>query len=117
MIQCTTPLSSHSSDLWGGLCRLFYRLEKLGQKILQEYKKPSLTLNIYHTVMCWAGCDRLSKIANKLGLTETEEFWQKAADDIKGFMMSTYWDDNAKCFTSNASSNGVPTLSRGCINI
>jgi GH15 family glucan-1,4-alpha-glucosidase len=83
---------------------LFNRLEKLGQRILQDYKKPAAkgSLNINHTVMCWAGCDRLAKIAANLGSTEKEQFWQQAADEVRGFITKTYWNDKDQHFCSDS---------------
>jgi GH15 family glucan-1,4-alpha-glucosidase len=79
---------------------LYTRLVKLGQSILQEYKKSP---NISDTTMCWAGCDRLAKIAFKLGMSEEEQFWQHGADEIKSFIIATFWNEDAKHFCCNSS--------------
>lgn len=93
---------------------LFNRLERLGQRIMQDYKKPATdgTLPIKHVVMCWAGCDRLVKIATKLGFGDKEEFWQRAADEVKNFITSTYWNDQAKHFCSDFARKGMLTTYR-----
>jgi len=38
------------------------------------------------SVMCWTACDRLAKIADRLGLEARREYWQKTADIMHGYV-------------------------------
>ena len=60
-----------------GDAALFERLETLGRRALAFYDQPdaglwelrgSLRVHTFSSVMCWAACDRLSRIAMRLGL-------------------------------------------------
>ena len=67
-----------------GDAALFQRLEKLGKQAARRWKQPDAGLwelrgknsvHTYSSVMCWAACDRLAKIAAHLGLTKRADFW------------------------------------------
>ena len=67
---------------------LFRRLEHLGDLAVQVFETPdagpwelraSKRIHTYSAVMCWAACDRLSKIARQLGLEEPASHWQLRA--------------------------------------
>ena len=40
-------------------------------------------VHTYTAAMCWAACDRLAKIALRLGLDERADYWRKRADAIR----------------------------------
>jgi GH15 family glucan-1,4-alpha-glucosidase len=70
---------------------LFESLEKLGNRASEVFDQPDAgpwelrTIAEVHTfssVMCWAACDRLARIARRLGRHERGEFWQRKADAI-----------------------------------
>jgi GH15 family glucan-1,4-alpha-glucosidase len=53
------------------------------------------------SVMCWAGCDRLAKIAAYLDLQDRASFWQRRADLIKAKILSSAWSDKRKAFVES----------------
>ena len=64
---------------------LFCRLERLGERAAEVYDKPdaglwelrnSKRVHTFSSVMCWAACDRLAKIAARLGLDERSHRWR-----------------------------------------
>ncbi|MGO4838249.1 glycoside hydrolase family 15 protein, partial [Rhizobiaceae sp. 2RAB30] len=72
-----------------GGAALFRRLEPLGEQAVHRWDQPDAglwefrTRNSVHThssLMCWAACDRLAKIAGKLGLAERAAYWRGQAD-------------------------------------
>ncbi len=67
----------------------FKRLERAGDVAFRCYDQPDAGLwefrglsaiHTYSSVMCWAACDRLARIAAHLGLDERHDFWRQRAD-------------------------------------
>lgn len=50
--------------------------------------------------MCWAACDRLSKIARQLRLPESQREWRAHADFIRRQVRARAWDEAAQTYTS-----------------
>jgi len=79
----------------------FERLEQLGERSFALYDVPDAGLwefrgraevHTYTSVMCWAACDRLSKIADRLGLAERKTLWRSRADAIHARILSEAWN-------------------------
>ena len=88
----------------------FLRLEALGEHARRFYNQPDAGLWEYrgrqrvHTfscVMCWAACDRLAKIASKLGKDDRVAYWRSAAAEIREFILDGAWDDEQQAFTES----------------
>ena len=93
----------------GGDLSLFERLEKLGERAAAVYDQPDAGLwelrdradvHTFSSVMCWAGCDRLARIAARLGLTNRAEFWQREAARIHTFICDHAWSPSLGSFVS-----------------
>lgn len=89
--------------------QLFERLEILGQRAILFFDKPDAGLwelrgkYLVHTfsgLMCWAACDRLSKIAGLLGLKKRETFWRVEADRLHSEIVKHCWNEDRKSFVS-----------------
>jgi len=50
--------------------------------------------------MCWAACDRLSRIAGRLSLPERAVYWKAQAELIHATICTRGWNDRKKAFTS-----------------
>ncbi|TKR34170.1 glycoside hydrolase family 15 protein [Luteimonas gilva] len=79
----------------------FQRLEPLGERALALHDQPDAGLwefrgrahvHTYSSVMCWAACDRLAKIAVQLGLDERAKYWRGHADDIHERIVAHAYD-------------------------
>ncbi len=88
----------------------FKRLEVLGHWARQKYDKPDAGLweyrgrqrvHTFSSIMCWAACDRLAKIAQKLGEAERADYWRKAANEIRDVVLVKAWDKKQKSFTES----------------
>ena len=51
--------------------------------------------------MCWAACDRLAKIAVKLGENERAVYWRDSADVIRADILERAWDPEQESFTES----------------
>ena len=70
----------------------FELLERAGMQAVQLYDKPdagmwelrfSAKIHTTSSLMCWAACDRLARIARHIARPERSQFWQRHADLIK----------------------------------
>ena len=89
---------------------LFRRLEPLGDQAFARWNVPDAglwefrTRNSVHThssLMCWAACDRLARIAHKLGLADREAFWRERADTIREGILTRAWNEKLGSFVSS----------------
>lgn len=99
-----------------GNVELFERLENLGQQAITIYDQPDAGLwelrsrNRAHTfssVMCWAACDRLSKIADRLRLATRAAFWRRHADHIRAVTLNKAWNPERKSFVDTFGGGGI----------
>jgi GH15 family glucan-1,4-alpha-glucosidase len=88
----------------------FERLERLGERAAVLYDKPDAGLweyrgrsrvHTFSSVMCWAACDRLARIAVRLGLAERASHWRSIADSMHKRISALGWDENQKSFTES----------------
>ena len=91
---------------------LFQRLEHLGQLAFRVFDQPDAgpwelrTSNRVHThsaVMCWAACDRLAKIARRLGLAERAMDWSRKARNMHTTICERAWHEKLASFTATFS--------------
>ena len=89
---------------------MFQRLEKLGARAADVALTPDAGLwefrtraevHTYSAVMCWAACDRLSKIARVLGLTERGRHWHDVAARIRIAILEQAYDKTRNTFVSS----------------
>lgn len=88
---------------------LFRRLEPLGEQAFARWDVPDAglwefrTRNSVHThssLMCWAACDRLARIAAKLGLSDRVDHWRERADTIREGILARAWNEELNAFVS-----------------
>ena len=88
---------------------LFRRLEVLGDHAAALFDQPdagiwelrgSLHVHTFSSVMCWAGCDRLARIALQLGLEERRAFWGAKAASIHAEICRRCWNAELGSFVS-----------------
>lgn len=88
----------------------FRLLERMGEQAWHLHDAPDAgmwelrTRARVHTsssLMCWAACDRLAKIANKLGQTERESLWAERARQIRRKILDQSWSDKRQAFVES----------------
>ncbi|MEG2805840.1 glycoside hydrolase family 15 protein [Stenotrophomonas sp.] len=86
----------------------FARLEPLGDQAFALHDVPDAGLwefrgrtevHTYTSAMCWAACDRLCKIAVRLGLDDRANHWRARADIIHARILREAWSDEHGHFT------------------
>jgi GH15 family glucan-1,4-alpha-glucosidase len=92
-----------------GDAALFHRLEPLGETAVRVHDQPDAGLwelrgtkrvHTFSAIMCWAACDRLSRIAASLGLTLRVAYWRAQAERIRAAVCARSWNDRKKAFTA-----------------
>jgi GH15 family glucan-1,4-alpha-glucosidase len=85
----------------------FFRLEHLGQSAISLWDQPDAGLwelrtrqavHTFSSMMCWAACDRLSRIAARLGLVERTAYWHDHAVRIHTGILEKAWNKKLKSF-------------------
>jgi GH15 family glucan-1,4-alpha-glucosidase len=80
---------------------LFRQLETLGERAVAAHALPDAGLwelrgtarvHTFSSVMCWAACDRLAKIAARLGLAQRSAYWRERAAAIHAVVCARAWD-------------------------
>jgi GH15 family glucan-1,4-alpha-glucosidase len=88
----------------------FKKLEFAGERSFELYDKPDAGMwELRHrarvhtssSVMCWAACDRLGKIALHLQLGDRARLWRERADFIKTTVMEKAWSEKRKAFVES----------------
>jgi GH15 family glucan-1,4-alpha-glucosidase len=88
---------------------LFHRLEPLGEQARRCYDQPdaglwelrgSARVHTFSAVMCWAACDRLARIAERLGLAERAAYWFDQSRQIHETIDRRAWNERRGVFVS-----------------
>jgi GH15 family glucan-1,4-alpha-glucosidase len=88
---------------------LFRRLEPLGERAAVLFDQPDAGLwelrgaarvHTFSSVMCWAGCDRLARVAAHLGLAERAAYWRRHAERIHQVISKRAWNAKLDSFTA-----------------
>jgi GH15 family glucan-1,4-alpha-glucosidase len=81
---------------------MFRRLEPLGERAFALYDQPDAGLwelrgrahvHTYSSVMCWAACDRLARIASRFGLDDRVAYWRGRAGVIRERVLREAWNE------------------------
>jgi GH15 family glucan-1,4-alpha-glucosidase len=79
---------------------LFRRLETLGARAAAQFATPdaglwelrgSAHVHTFSSVMCWVACDRLAKIAARLGLAGPAARWREQAERMHAAIVENAW--------------------------
>jgi len=89
---------------------LLDRLEPLGRRAVALHDQPdsgiwerrsTSRVHTFSSVMCWAACDRLSRIARHLALPERAAAWRDHAERIRAFVLARCWSDRLGSFVGS----------------
>ncbi|MBS3786132.1 MAG: glycoside hydrolase family 15 protein [Gammaproteobacteria bacterium] len=87
---------------------LYHRLCPLGDAAAQLYDQPDAGIweyrgrarvHTYSAMMCWAACDRLRRIAERLGLDADARRWQSEAERMHTHICQAAWNEAEGAFT------------------
>ncbi|HZZ62434.1 MAG TPA: glycoside hydrolase family 15 protein [Roseiarcus sp.] len=95
---------------------LFRLLERLGERALSIAFEPDAGLweyrgraraHTYSATLCWAACDRLGRIALRLGIADRAKYWRVHASGLRERILSEAWDEKQEALTG---AFGAPEL-------
>ncbi len=85
-------------------------LEAIGERAYALFDKPDAGIweyrgrarvHTFSSMMCWAACDRLARIAAHLDERERAARWRSRADHIHAVICEQAWDAEQGCFTES----------------
>ncbi|WP_186420330.1 glycoside hydrolase family 15 protein [Bosea sp. CS1GBMeth4] len=88
---------------------LFAQLERMGERAIAVFDKPDAgpwelrerqVVHSFSSVMCWAACDRLARIAGTLGRADRREYWRSEARRLKDIISDRIWNQEKGHFVS-----------------
>ena len=88
---------------------LLRQLEQLGERAAALFDQPDAGLwelrgaqrvHTFSSVMCWAGCDRLAKIAARIGLADRARAWRARADAMHSAICDRAWNGKRRTFAA-----------------
>ena len=89
---------------------LFEHLEKLGTRATEVFDQPDAgpwelrtkaAVHTFASVMCWAACDRLAKIASAIDRDDRAAFWRSQADRMHRVISERAWNADLGVFVSS----------------
>ena len=87
---------------------LFHLLEHLGERAFEVFNTPDAGLwefrtkakvHTFSAVMCWAACDRLANISNRLDREDRSRHWRERADQIRSVILERAFNTELNSFT------------------
>jgi len=88
----------------------FAALETMGEKAWELHDQPDAGIwelrsrarvHTSSSLMCWAACDRLAKIARAIGQPDRAAFWQARAESIRKLILERAWSDERNAFVES----------------
>ncbi len=95
---------------------LFRRLEPLGHQARRFAMEPDAgpweyrgrqRVHTHSATMCWVACDRLARIAGRLGLSERAEYWRRHAQALRSEILKRAWDDRCGAIAGALDHHGL----------
>lgn len=89
----------------------FHRLEAIGEQAFRVHDLPDAGMwelrsrTAVHTsssLMSWAACDRLAKIASHLSQHDRAHCWRQRAEKIQSFINENCWSEDRQAFVARA---------------
>lgn len=93
-----------------GTPHLYAQLEKLGSQAVRLWNTPDAGLwelrtrervHTFSAVMCWAACDRLARIGEKLELDDRATYWREKADMMREGVLERAFDAEQNSFVES----------------
>jgi GH15 family glucan-1,4-alpha-glucosidase len=88
----------------------FAALEVMGEQAWRLHDQPDAGIwelryrarvHTSSTLMCWAACDRLARIATVLRLSERASLWQTRAEVIRATLLQRAWNPERQAFVES----------------
>ncbi len=93
-----------------GGSKLFERLEKVGEQAVKLFDQPDAGIwelrtrarvHTFSALMCWAACDRLAKIAERVERDDRRAYWREQADHMHRVICDEAWSEERGAFAES----------------
>jgi len=120
VILASTQLFFDARLVRGGDAALFHRLEHLGAHACQVYDRPdagpwelrgSQHVHTFSAAMSWAGCDRLARIAARLGNVVAAGQWRESSTRMQQRILDETWNEQRGCIASTFGGRDIDATS------
>ena len=94
----------------------FERLERIGERAFRMHDQPDAgiwelrTMARVHSsssLMCWAACDRLARIAAHLGVSDRAARWRQRAEAVRATILERAWNRDLGAFAESFEGEGL----------
>ena len=94
--------------------RDFARLEEVGEQAWEKHDEPDAGLwefrtrqevHTYSAVMCWAACDRLANVAQRLDKPDRAALWRERAEAIRATIERDAWSEDGQHYKASFQSD------------
>ena len=108
VLACAQAFFDERMDLHGDR-RLFETLERVGEVAARTFDKPDAgiwelrgreRIHTFSSLMCWAACDRLERIARRLGVVDRAVIWGERAETIRERIRRDAWNESKQSYVS-----------------
>ena len=108
VLACAQAFFDERMDLHGDR-RLFEALERVGEVAARTFDKPDAgiwelrgreRIHTFSSLMCWAACDRLERIARRLGVADRAAVWRERAGTIRERIRRDAWNESKQSYVS-----------------
>ena len=91
-------------------------VETIGERAFALHDQPDAGLwelrtrarvHTSSSLMCWAACDRLAKIARQFGREERARLWHERAEQIRATILKRGWNDKVGAFVESFEGNDL----------
>jgi len=115
VLAATQSFFDHRLMHRGGM-QLFLLLERFGERAARLWDQPDaglwefrtrLQVHTFSAAMCWAACDRLAKIALRLGEPSRSARWRGEADRIRAGILKQAWSEERNSFVESFGGTSV----------
>ncbi|RPI17043.1 MAG: glycoside hydrolase family 15 protein [Lysobacterales bacterium] len=88
----------------------FAQLERMGERALAVHDTPDAgpwefrgfeQVHTFSAAMCWAGVDRLARIAQRLGLDERARYWLEASARLRTHVLEHAWNPGIGAYSAS----------------
>lgn len=99
-----------------GDAALFHELEALGERAAASAFEPDAgiweyrgrqAIHTHSAAMCFAACDRLAKIAERLELKVRQQYWRGHAERIRSAILERSWNEKEGFFAASFDGSGA----------
>ncbi|HZF16370.1 MAG TPA: glycoside hydrolase family 15 protein [Steroidobacteraceae bacterium] len=89
---------------------LFERLQSLGNRAAIVFERPDAGpwelrgeqhTHTFSAAISWAGCDRLARLAARIGETEIGRRWRARANEMRERILARAWSERRKAFVTS----------------